>query len=118
MAKPIEVNIDATRLDGRGRCRVWEIEKKKWIWVFPIDAKEMIAMGICTVDKPEGVKEASEEGEESEEESEEEVEVIDFTAYPVAQLRKFAEQAGINPAGMSKDQLANELKEAGFQPSE
>jgi hypothetical protein len=49
----VELSINRTMLDDRGRINVWEIKARKWISVYPVDAKEMARMGTISLTEPE-----------------------------------------------------------------
>lgn len=40
------VNIDLKLQDSRGRIAVWDTKARKWRWMFPIDARELIGSGF------------------------------------------------------------------------
>lgn len=47
------------RMDSSGRVRVWNIEHRQWRWVWPVDAREMVKLGVVSMEMPEGETEAA-----------------------------------------------------------
>jgi hypothetical protein len=45
-----EVRISTINADGRGRVPVYCKLEGKWIWRYPVDAREIVAMGLGEMD--------------------------------------------------------------------
>lgn len=123
-----------------GKVRVYDIPSKRWVSVFPIDAKE--GRGVGTVSLLGPIHKASKQGQadvmicpeevdrytasgfkvskpsaEVEAEIAKNDDVVDFTKFKVEELRKFAFDAGIEEfSSMKKDELCAALDEKKYQP--
>lgn len=49
---PVDISMRGAVRDPRNRVRVWGIPEKAWLWREPVDAKEMIAAGVASLEAP------------------------------------------------------------------
>lgn len=97
-----------------GLTCVWDLVAKKWKRVYPVDAREMIKLGVASVSCPE------DKAPEPPPEKSAPLGTVsqpDFSRYNVPQLQGFADEAGIpNFRSMNKATLIESLLQVGFVP--
>lgn len=98
------------------------LEKGRWKWCHPVDAKEMIERGTASPDGPSDAlvpKEAKpvKTADPEDDPDDEKGTTYDFSRHTMVELREFAEKAGIDGAEtMKKPQLMERLSLAEFNP--
>lgn len=114
-----------------GKVKIWDLVAKAWTRRYPIDAREMIAIGVAQLEEPapapavkpgggkdDGAKEASREGSQQEQDDEQQAETqsqsdVTVSGMTKAELLQALSDAGVTAsAAMSKSQLIAMLENA------
>ncbi len=100
--------INSSMLGPDGKVQVWDIEKKKFKRIMPIDAKEQLAAGVVSVTQPSGKSKGKAKKDDRPD--------YDFGAHNVDELRIFAELGGVDP-NQKRGELVDELNGSTFRPT-
>ena len=102
------VGIPQSSIDENGLAFCWSKDDKKWLKIWPIDARERIATGELSLDGP--------ESQDAEPPSAEDLEAA-FGTMPKATLRGYCVENNVTHTGAdTKASLVKRLVDAGVVP--